>query len=111
MSDLDPDILYSQIQTLDWHDGDMPYSPKFGDHFYCREDGRLECAHTFMGGNGLPERWAGATTFKIGELGFGTGLNFCETWRLWRLFRPPGAKLHFMSFELYPMKRDEIERA
>lgn len=120
MSDHDPDILATASQTpgpqtLDWHDGDMPYSQKFGDHFYCRTDGRLECGHTFLAGNGLPERWSQhrspAGDFRIGELGFGTGLNFCETWRQWKLFRKPGAHLHFMSFELYPMKREEIDRA
>lgn len=102
-------------QTLDWHDGDMPYSQEFGDHFYCREDGRLECGHVFLGGNGLPARWqtiAGQDgIFRIGELGFGTGLNFCETWRQWKTERLPGTELHFHSFELFPMKREEIDRA
>ncbi|MEN3148131.1 tRNA (5-methylaminomethyl-2-thiouridine)(34)-methyltransferase MnmD [Neorhizobium sp. IRAMC:178] len=111
MSNRDPEIRATQSQTLDWHDGDMPYSQKFGDHFYCRTDGRLECGHTFLAGNGLPERWEGHRTFRIGELGFGTGLNFCETWRQWKLVRPAGAKLHFTSFELYPMQREEIDRA
>lgn len=102
-------------QTLDWHDGDMPYSQEFGDHFYCREDGRLECGHVFLGGNGLPERWQAIAgqdgTFRIGELGFGTGLNFCETWRQWKTERLPGTELHFHSFELFPMKGEEIDRA
>jgi len=117
MSDRDPEIRVTESQTLDWHDGDMPYSQKFGDHFYCRTDGRLECGHTFLAGNDLPkrwdlpERWESHRTFRIGELGFGTGLNFCETWRQWKLVRPTGAKLHFTSFELYPMQRDEIDRA
>jgi tRNA U34 5-methylaminomethyl-2-thiouridine-forming methyltransferase MnmC len=103
---------------LDWHEGDMPYSQKFGDHFYCREDGRLECGHVFLAGNDLPARWSEHPSpdgvppaFRIGELGFGTGLNFCETWRQWTLFRAPGARLHFVSFELYPMARAEIDRA
>ncbi|MEC9463472.1 MAG: 5-methylaminomethyl-2-thiouridine methyltransferase, partial [Pseudomonadota bacterium] len=26
---------------LTWHDGDMPFSTAFGDHFYCQTDGRL----------------------------------------------------------------------
>ena len=127
MSDRDPELSADrgpipateklpEIQTLDWNDGDMPYSREFGDHFYCQTDGRLECGHTFLAGNGLPERWSPASgmpppSFRIGELGFGTGLNFCETWRQWKLVRRPGAKLHFTSFELYPMKRDEIDRA
>lgn len=90
----------------------MPWSPAFGDHFYCRTDGRLECGHVFLGGNNLPERWAAAGgTFRIGELGFGTGLNLCETWRQWKLARPENARLHFVSFELYPMSGEDIGRA
>lgn len=115
MSDRNPELAATDAQpdtqTLDWHDGDMPYSQEFGDHFYCRTDGRLECGHTFLAGNGLPERWSSGGDFRIGELGFGTGLNFCETWRQWQQARQPGAKLHFVSFELFPMQRDEIDRA
>jgi tRNA U34 5-methylaminomethyl-2-thiouridine-forming methyltransferase MnmC len=96
---------------LTWHDGDMPFSTAFGDHFYCQTDGRLECGHVFLAGNGLPERWQDAEAFTVGELGFGTGLNACETWRQWKEHRRPGARLHFVSFELLPMQADEIDRA
>lgn len=88
----------------------MPYSREFGDHFYCRTDGRLECGHVFLAGNGLPERWATGGAFTIGELGFGTGLNFCETWRQWKAAATGGA-LHFVSFERFPMQAEEISRA
>ena len=97
--------------ALDWHDGDMPYSRAFDDHFYCRSDGRLECGHVFLAGNGLPERWLKPGPFRIGELGFGTGLNFCETWRQWRTTAVEGGALHFTSFERYPMARADIARA
>lgn len=96
---------------LTWHDGDMPYSTAFGDHFYCQTDGRLECGHVFLAGNGLPERWQNATEFRIGELGFGTGLNAAETWRQWKTHRRPGSRLHFVSFELHPMQASDIDRA
>lgn len=89
----------------------MPYSAAFGDHFYCRNDGRLECGHVFIGGNGLPQRWIDTTPFRIGELGFGTGLNFCETWRQWKATRTPQGMLHFTSFELYPMPGAAIDKA
>lgn len=89
----------------------MPYSPAFGDHFYCQTDGRLECGHVFLAGNGLPARWEQQPHFLIGELGFGTGLNFCETWRQWQQQATPGSELHFISFELYPMRAKEIDRA
>ena len=98
-------------QALDWRDGDMPYSLAFGDHFYCQTDGRLECGYVFLDGNGLPARWQAAESFRIGELGFGTGLNFCETFRQWRETRGPGGHLHFVSFELYPMAAADIDRA
>ena len=98
--------------ALDWREGDMPYSLAFDDHFYCQTDGRLECGHVFLSGNGLPQRWLERESiFRIGELGFGTGLNLCETWRQWKEVRNGHSKLHFMSFELYPMKADEIDRA
>ena len=101
---------------LEWHEGDMPYSTIFGDHFYCRTDGRAECGHVFINANRLHERWANSRECVIGELGFGTGLNFCETLRQWRTFRTqnPDAQpafLHFVSFELYPMTAAEIAQA
>lgn len=89
----------------------MPYSPAFDDHFYCRSDGRLECGHVFLSGNGLPDRWQREDPFRIGELGFGTGLNLCETWRQWQATAPGGASLHFTSFERFPMARADIDRA
>lgn len=89
----------------------MPYSLAFDDHFYCRSDGRLECGHVFLSGNGLPDRWQRKEPFHIGELGFGTGLNLCETWRQWRATAPDSASLHFTSFERFPMARADIDRA
>ncbi|WP_086994413.1 tRNA (5-methylaminomethyl-2-thiouridine)(34)-methyltransferase MnmD [Rhizobium sullae] len=111
MTDNDPDQMGSTSQPLEWRDGDMPYSPAFGDHFYCQTDGRLECGHVFLAGNGLPERWTGKDDFRIGELGFGTGLNFAETWRQWKSHHKTGQHLHFISFELHPMRTEEIGRA
>lgn len=89
----------------------MPYSTAFGDHFYCRSDGRAECGHVFLTGNGLPERWIGRSDFRIGELGFGTGLNAMESWRQFKATRRPGDRLTFTSFELYPMQAEAIGRA
>jgi tRNA U34 5-methylaminomethyl-2-thiouridine-forming methyltransferase MnmC len=107
---MDENSVRDGTLDLEWMEGDMPYSTRFGDHFYCREDGRAECGHVFMAGNGLPERWLGSGDFTIGELGFGTGLNLCETWRVWKALKPAGP-LHFISFELYPMARDSIDKA
>jgi len=89
----------------------MPYSEEFGDFYYSRADGRAECRHVFLAANGLPERFAGRPHFVIAELGFGTGLNFIETWSAWEATAPQGARLDFHSFELRLLDRENIERA
>ncbi len=89
----------------------MPYSPRFGDHYYSRNDGRAESRHVFLSGNDLAARFAVCSSFSIGELGFGTGLNCLETVRLWQSTAPAGATLSLTSFERYPLERDEMARA
>lgn len=89
----------------------MPYSEEFGDFYYSKADGRAECRHVFLAGNGLPDRFAGREQFIIAELGFGTGLNFIETWSAWETDAPEGARLEYHSFELRLLDRDDIERA
>ncbi len=96
---------------ISWEQDCYPYSNDFGDHFYSRTDGRAECQHVFIEGNRLIERWRHSDGFTIGELGFGTGLNFIETWNLWRKVRRPGQRLDFVSFEIAPLDCEQIEKA
>lgn len=86
-------------------------SEEFQDTFYSRNDGRAEAAYVFLGGNGFPERFAEQDGFVIAELGFGTGLNFLETWRQWISVRQPGQHLSFVSFELLPIGAEDMARA
>lgn len=97
--------------TIEWHAGDMPYSTAFGDHYYSRTDGRAECAHVFVNGNDLLLRWSKQRRFTIGELGFGTGLNFVETWRQWQAAPGNKGNLRFVSFERFPLKAADMARA
>ena len=98
-------------RDIEWHEGDMPYSLAFGDHYYSRADGRAECEHVFLNGNGLPQRWQDKPVFTIAELGFGTGLNFCETWRQWEAKRPANGRLLFISFEKHLLSTKDMVRA
>ncbi|MCY0094073.1 tRNA (5-methylaminomethyl-2-thiouridine)(34)-methyltransferase MnmD [Hoeflea ulvae] len=100
-----------QPRPLSWLEGDMPYSEEFGDFYYSRADGRAECRHVFLEGNDLPARFASQPSLVIAELGFGTGLNFIETWSAWEKAAPEGARLAFHSFELRPLQRDDMRRA
>lgn len=97
-------------RTIEWREGDMPYSPQFGDYYFSKADGRLECDHVFIKGNRLDQRFGKIRKFVIGELGFGTGLNFVETVRQFRLLATKDARLIFHSFELHPLTRDIIDR-
>ncbi|MEO1252756.1 MAG: bifunctional tRNA (5-methylaminomethyl-2-thiouridine)(34)-methyltransferase MnmD/FAD-dependent 5-carboxymethylaminomethyl-2-thiouridine(34) oxidoreductase MnmC [Pseudomonadota bacterium] len=95
---------------LDWGAG-APRSVFFDD-IYFSGDGPAETAHVFIDGNNLRQRFATAERFVIGELGFGSGLNFLVAWDLWRRLRvSPNARLHFLSFEKYPFSMADLERA
>lgn len=95
---------------LDW-DADAPRSVFFDD-IYFSGDGAAEAEHVFLHGNGLGARFGAARRFAIGELGFGTGLNFLATWRLWdETAKPEGALLSYFSVEKFPMGADDLQRA
>ena len=79
--------------------------------FYSPEDGQKEAAHVFIDGNCLLERLKDSENFSIAELGFGTGLNFLETWRQWMNIRRPGQYLIYTTFERYPLAFEEMVRA
>ncbi len=100
-----------QFHNTRFDDNHLLYSQQFQDHYYSRHDGRAECRHVFLDGNDLPQRWCNQHHFTIGELGFGTGLNFLVTWHLWRQMRGPGQQLTFHSVEGYPLDVDTARRS
>lgn len=86
-------------------------SAQFDDIYFSTEDGLAETHHVFIGGNDLPEAWERKQRFVIAETGFGTGLNFLAAWTLFEKQARPGQRLHYISFEKYPLEWDEIARA
>lgn len=61
---------------ITWQDGNVPFSPHFGDIYFNPKDGLAETRYVFLEGNNLPTGWQDRESFVIGETGFGTGLNF-----------------------------------
>lgn len=96
---------------LTWKEDGTPVDERVGDVYYSVEDGLAEARAVFLTGCGLPEAWQGRASFTIAELGFGTGLNFLATWQMWRAQREAGSWLHFVSFEGFPLDREDVERA
>ncbi|WP_411820814.1 bifunctional tRNA (5-methylaminomethyl-2-thiouridine)(34)-methyltransferase MnmD/FAD-dependent 5-carboxymethylaminomethyl-2-thiouridine(34) oxidoreductase MnmC [Hyphococcus formosus] len=88
-----------------------PRSPIFDD-VYFSGDGPAETNYVFLRGNNLPARFEHTAQFQIGELGFGTGLNFLVAWDRWeKAHKPENATLHFFSVEGFPLAPDDMERA
>lgn len=96
---------------LDWREtpfGAVPVSRQFDDPFYSLQGGLAETRHVFLAGNGLPGRFRDG--FHVGELGFGTGLNFLVTLQAFRDAGVPG-RLQFTSFEAYPLDAGALAKA
>ena len=47
----------------------------------------------------------------IAELGFGTGLNFLETVHSWKKLKQQAARLHFISYEQFPIQSKDMKKA
>lgn len=100
---------------MDTSDKGAPRSKEFDDVYFSALDGLAETRHVFLKGNDLPARFAERSEFTICETGFGTGLNFLAVWAEWRACKARGTleknhALRFVSYEKYPLKREEIER-
>ncbi len=86
-------------------------STDFDDIYFAPRDGFQETQAVFLDGCGLPQSWRERDAYCIGELGFGTGLNFLAAWELWSQTRQGSAGLHFVSVEGFPMEAQTARRA
>ena len=66
----------------------------------------METLRVFLGPAAIETRARGAELFTVAELGFGTGLNFLVTAQVAKAHR-----LHFVSFERHPLRRDDAKKA
>lgn len=89
---------------------DVPRSKIFDDIYFSIDDGYEESKYVFLDGNNLPKRFSDCPQFTICETGFGTGLNFLIAWQAF-IKNSERGKLHFISFEKYPLTKHNIETA
>lgn len=97
--------------ALDWSREGTPASTDFDDIYFSVDNGLKETKAVFLEGCGLPAAWQERRKFVIGELGFGTGLNFLAAWQLWQTAKPEGGHLNFISIEKHPLSKDDLQRA
>ena len=103
-----------QQAHLNWDAQGQPLCARFDDLYFSNEDGLAETRYVFLANNQLPERFAALAAGEqlvIGETGFGTGLNFLCAWQLFEQQAAPGARLHFVSVEKYPLSNADLQRA
>lgn len=98
-----------KFAEIKWRDG-QPFSAQFNDIYFSSDNGIAETHYVFIEQNQLIERFKTLhrSKFIIAETGFGTGLNFLSTWKLWQLYAPPTAILHFISCEKYPITQHDL---
>ncbi|MEM9169901.1 MAG: bifunctional tRNA (5-methylaminomethyl-2-thiouridine)(34)-methyltransferase MnmD/FAD-dependent 5-carboxymethylaminomethyl-2-thiouridine(34) oxidoreductase MnmC [Pseudomonadota bacterium] len=95
--------------ALDWGDDARPRAADFDD-IYFAPDGAAESRHVFLGGTDAHARFAAGDT-TIGELGFGTGLNFLCAWRAFEDCAPAHARLTYFAVDLHPLAVADLARA
>lgn len=99
-------------KIIKWgQDNNTPKSLLYGDIYYSADDGLAESTAVFLDGIGAPDVWRDKSSFTICELGFGTGLNFLNTLKLWLETTYKSQKLYYYATEKHPLLRVEIQRA
>jgi tRNA 5-methylaminomethyl-2-thiouridine biosynthesis bifunctional protein len=96
---------------IDFSDPAAPFAADFGDVYHSRSGALAQARHVFLGGNRLPQRWQGCARFVVLETGFGLGNNFLATWAAWRDDPQRCERLHVISIEKHPPRREDLERA
>jgi len=111
-------IAQIEYASLSWNEQGTPVSREFDDVYFSNQNGLKETEYVFLGGNGLPDRFAQhpRDLFIVAETGFGTGLNFLTLWQAFDRFRlqNPDARLkrlHFISCEKFPLSPDDLAAA
>jgi tRNA 5-methylaminomethyl-2-thiouridine biosynthesis bifunctional protein len=97
---------------LQWSDDGALRSLDFDDIYFQPQRGLAEKYYVFPGKNHLPQRFAAPpeNNFRIAELGFGSGLNFLLTARLWGETAPETARLTYVSIEKHPIPAADLGR-
>lgn len=97
---------------LQWADDGALRSLDFDDIYFQPQQGLAEKYYVFLEKNRLPQRFAAPpeNNFRIAELGFGSGLNFLLTARLWGETAPETARLTYVSVEKHPIPAADLRR-
>ena len=98
-------------EEYSWTEKGTLFSNVYDDVFFQDGDGLEESNYVFLQGNNIAQRLA-KQDLIIGELGFGTGLNFLLTWQQWlESGKKNGKRLTFVSCEKHPLNQEVLQKA
>lgn len=105
--------LVLKTAKLDWRNANTPVSSHYDDIYFSSDDGCAESHYVFIQHNDLEQRFQSLdkTHFTIAETGFGTGLNFLQTWHYWQQHKREGQKLYYISAECYPLSKSDLKKS
>lgn len=95
-----------QPANIVWR-GSQPFAPDYDD-IYFSEDAAKEVQRVFITPSCLPDRLPRQELITVGELGFGTGLNFLVTAD--EVLRRESGRLHFISCEAHPLNNADWQK-
>ncbi|NOU49675.1 bifunctional tRNA (5-methylaminomethyl-2-thiouridine)(34)-methyltransferase MnmD/FAD-dependent 5-carboxymethylaminomethyl-2-thiouridine(34) oxidoreductase MnmC [Pseudoalteromonas sp. JBTF-M23] len=105
------------IKNAQIHFNEMgtPVADNFDDVYFSNDDGLAESHYVFFTQNKIEQRLLShdQNHFVIAETGFGTGLNFLNTWLQYDALKKAHTlpRLHFISFEKYPINHSDLATA
>jgi len=100
-----PDFQTADLEFLEKN----VYSKQYDDVYFSKAGALEESRYVFLEKNNLPERFSKADIFTICELGFGCGVNFLQTYKLWKKTAEKNARLFYFSCEKNPLKKDDLK--
>ena len=99
-------LLDPQLSLKCDAEGSRVWSERYGDVYFSAEDGFAESMAVFVLGAELPQHFAHSLRFAMGELGFGSGSNFCMTLKLFRQYASQTPRLYYCANEHVSFEAD-----
>jgi len=92
-------------------DPKTPYSPEFDDIYFSSEEGVKESTYVYLEGSGvLAAIREKKSVIRIGEVGFGVGLNFILTLQAFNREATTEQTLHYVSAEKFPVPVEDLTK-
>ena len=98
------------IANISWLASGEPFSEQFQDFYFSTDGGLQETDFVFLQQNQFPQRFTHSNHIKIGETGFGTGLNFLVTACRFLSHAPEKNTLDYLSIEKYPLSYTQLQQ-